>query len=199
MLVVVAGLAASSSSSMAGDYVSYTGAGGDIDDNDLTAFFVDVPADFGVVTDLELDIRGLSHPFPDDLEIYLLHPTFATIKILQDQGDGVDLLGAFLTFRDAALNAPPDESNLVPNPMFDSRAGLITQVYRPQGLVDGSDGGFADFEGIPGGGRWGLLIVDDSMGDTGSFDGFTLRIVPEPMTMSLLALGALAALRRKRR
>jgi hypothetical protein len=49
-------------------------------------------------------------------------------------------------------------------------------------------------------GTWRLVMTDDSPGEAGSFNSFTLRgnIVPEPVTLSMLVLGAAFALRRKR-
>jgi hypothetical protein len=49
-------------------------------------------------------------------------------------------------------------------------------------------------------GNEALLLVDDSPDDIGMIDSFTLRgtAVPEPMTLSLLALGAFATLRRRK-
>jgi len=48
--------------------------------------------------------------------------------------------------------------------------------------------------------EWTLVIVDDSEGNQGFLNSFTLRgtVVPEPVTLSLLAIGALTTLRRRR-
>jgi len=47
-------------------------------------------------------------------------------------------------------------------------------------------------------GNWTLKITDNAGADTGSVATWTLAILPEPASMSLLALGAVALLRRKR-
>jgi hypothetical protein len=62
-------------------------------------------------------------------------------------------------------------------------------------------GGFSKYNGGSGGtDAWILLVIDDSPGDQGGLVEFTLRgtYVPEPVTLSLLALGALTFLRRRR-
>ena len=40
-------------------------------------------------------------------------------------------------------------------------------------------------------------MIDDSEGNQGNLGSFTLRGVPEPVTLSLLLVGAFAALRRR--
>jgi len=167
---------------------SATGAGGQIQDAFFSTFTLNVGPEVEQVLTLQLDITGLSHTHPDDLKVYLIHP-FAGVNImLEDQGDSFDLDGANLTFLDSASSAAPDEGQ------------ILSQAYRPLGLVRGVDGGLGDFVGISGAGTWSLLVIDDSAGDQGRFTSFTVSgtYVPEPMTLSLLAIGAVAAFRRRR-
>jgi len=167
---------------------SATEMGRPIEDANLTMFSLTLPGEIGDLTSLELDISGLSHTNPDDLEFYLIKPTVGAITVLQDQGDGIEINGVDLTFADTASAAAPFGSELF--------AGTYLPLSAPgegfNKFVDGSTAGA---------GLWTLVVIDDSVNDTGSFDSFTLRgtYVPEPVTMSLLALGAVATLRRKRR
>lgn len=167
---------------------SVTALGGDIDDASLTMFSLTLPGEVGDLTSLELDIILLSHTNPDDLEFYLIKPTVGAITVLQDQGDGIDISDVDLTFADAAHTPAPFASE------------LFAGTYQPIGLSQAGEG-FNKFIGNAGAGLWTLVVIDDSASDTGSFESFTLRgtYVPEPVTMSLLALGAVAILRRKRR
>lgn len=187
----VLGLALTTSAVRAGGDIpfSYTGVGGNIPDGNFSAFSLDLPAEIQNVLSLELVINDLSHTHPDDLKIFLIHPFQGVISILQDQGDGLDLSNVTVTFRDDAAAAAPDEGQ------------ILAQAYRPLGLANGTDGGLGQFVGVAGAGMWNLLVIDDSAGDTGSFRSFTLNgtYVPEPMTLSLLAFGALAAIRRRTR
>ena len=167
---------------------SVTESGGAISDANLSMFSLTLPGDIGDLLSLELDIAGLTHTNPDDLEFILLKPTVGAITVLQDQGDGIAIDGVNLTFSDSALNAAPFGTE------------LFSGTYRP---LSGPAEGFNKFvDGTSvGAGLWTLLVIDDSAGDSGSFDSWTLRgtYVPEPMTMSLLALGAVATLRRRKR
>ncbi len=149
---------------------------------------------------LELEITGLSHGSPTDLSIFLLDPlaigpldsTFGSgiLVINDDLGrDGEGYLDVDLIFSDKATGAMPNSA-------------IESGVYLPDG--PGSFGQylgrpFEDFENAPF--PWRVLIIDDAQLDTGVIESITLRgtVVPEPMTLSLLAIGALALFRRTRR
>lgn len=166
---------------------SQTAAGGAIEDANLTMFSLTLPGEVGDLLSVELDITGLTHTNPDDLEFYLIKPTVGAITVLQDQGDGIAIQNVNLTFSDTALNPAPFGSE------------LFSGTYRP---LSGPAEGFNKFvDGTSAGaGLWTLVVIDDSAGDVGSFGSWTIRgtYVPEPMTLSLLALGAVATLRRRR-
>ena len=180
------------------DFV-FTAPGGDIGDERLEAFplFMDaghlvtgtLPLDF--IASLELEITGLTHSAPMDLDIYLINPFGDLIEIMTDLGGTTGIADVDLIFRDTATGIPG-------TPIVSSTDG-----YQPEGLFNGvgDDLGFQTYVGKSGGANaWNLLVIDDAPGDTGMFESFTLRgTVPEPMTLSLLALGALVALRRRRR
>jgi len=141
---------------------------------------------------LELQLTGLSHTFPDDLEVYLIDPFGESLAVMFDRGGNVAINGVTLIFNDAESNIPPDETE------------ILSGRYRPQGPDSTpNDGisGLANFLKQSGGtDTWLLIIIDDFEGDGGSLESWTLRgtAVPEPVTLSLLALGALTFLRRRR-
>ena len=151
--------------------------------------------DIESIVTLELLISGLTHDSPWDLDIYLIDPRGVVgtpaFAVMLDRGDQEAVVGIDLLFSDLGLALPPGTEGICPGgncPEFG---------YLPE---DGR--GFNDaFFGLSGGmDAWILVIIDDSQGDEGSFDSFTLRgtAVPEPVTLSLLAVGAFAALRRRR-
>ncbi len=164
-----------------------TAPGGAIDENvGLTNAF---PLMLGPLADsiasLELEIKGLTHADPMELNVALLDPFgLVVLDIMNNRGGEMAISGVNLLFTDSAVNQLPVNGQ------------IISGFYQPEQAL-------AAFNGFDGGtNAWILLITDDTVnGITGSFTEFTLRgnIVPEPATLSLLAFGALAVLRRKKK
>lgn len=165
----------------------------DIPDNDLAVYRIVMTPDIAEITSIQLDINGLFHSHPEDLDIFLIGAFGADINIMTDLGDGHPLEGVNLTFDSAT-----EQQDL---PLDDSQ--IFSGTYQPEGLTTGRDSGLSTFVGGTGGSPlfWYLVVIDDSEGGSGEFASWTLRgtYVPEPVTLSLLALGALTLLRRKRR
>ncbi len=142
------------------------------------------------ITSLELVLTGLTHTSGGDLDIYLIDPFGKTLEIMTDRGNGFGINNATLVFRDqivAGLSLPPENGQ------------IVSGTYLPED--SNNTGGFSKYNGGSGGtDAWILLVVDDSASDQGGLASFTLRgtAVPEPVTLSLLALGALTFLRRRR-
>ncbi len=183
---------------------SFTGLGGDLADNDINLFTLFMGPEILEIKSIELVITGLSHTYPDDLDIFLIDPalTNGSVLIMSDVGNAFDLPAGDpvdLIFSDIATAVLPDEGQ------------IVSGTYKPQGLVPDPnfpddpprDLGMGNYIGASGGGPqpWLLIVIDDAVEDVGSFESFTLRgtYVPEPATLSLLAFGALAILHRRRR
>lgn len=143
---------------------SATGMGGGIPDHSLGIFTVQLPSGIVGICDLELDITGITHANPTDLDIFLIDPFGAAIEIMTDRGGTLAVSGVSLTFSDVAGAAP-------------SEAGpLVSGTFLPEGLAELSDQGFATYDGNDGGtDPWVLLVVDDTVGNTGNIASFTLR------------------------
>ncbi|MFH1109538.1 MAG: PEP-CTERM sorting domain-containing protein [Planctomycetota bacterium] len=136
------------------------------------------------ITSLELQLTGLAHTSGGDLDIYLIDPFGKTLEIMTDRGNGFGINNATLIFNDTAAGPPPENGQ------------IVSGSYLPEGVP-----GFSKYIGGSGGtDAWILVVIDDAAGDQGGLASFTLRgtVVPEPVTLSLLALGALVFLRRRR-
>ncbi|MBI3835014.1 MAG: PEP-CTERM sorting domain-containing protein [Planctomycetes bacterium] len=141
----------------------------------------------GHIDTLNLTLNGLTHSNAGDLDIYLIDPFGTTLEIMTDHANGQGLANATLRFSDLGALLPSNENDPI-NP---------DTTYKPEGTPPG----FGLYHnGLGGTDAWILLLIDDTPGDTGSITSYTLSgtAVPEPMTLSLLALGAFATLRRRK-
>lgn len=175
-------------------YAAPTGGPTDIPDDSVKWYPVELvyndllPTD--EITYLELEVVGLTHTRPEDLNFILLDPLAGGIEVMDDAGDGFSLLDITVVYSDKGVALPHSvpEGAILPGP---------DTIYLPDG-----PGAFADYMGKEIGtltAPWIIMVIDDAESDSGSFESVTLRGVPEPVTLSLLAVGALVTLRRRRR
>ncbi len=156
---------------------------------------LDPPEPDWVIDYLELEIAGLSHTETPDLNVFLLDPFGGGIEIMDDAGNSDPIANITLLFTDFwDLGFPLPHGGVGPLLSFPD-TGMI---YNPDG-----PGEFIQYtDDVVPTDPWYVIVIDDDLnGDAGSFESVTLRgvAVPEPVTLTLLALGALVTLRRRRR
>ncbi|NMB99899.1 MAG: hypothetical protein GYA35_06435, partial [Thermoanaerobaculaceae bacterium] len=137
------------------DYV-YSGAAVPVPDNDSTG--VDVPinvSDSGTITDVNVTIN-ITHTWDADLDIYLVHPDGTVVELSTDNGSSGDNY-TNTTFDDSA-----------PTPIT-SGSAPFTGTYRPEGSLAALNG--KDLNGV-----WNLRVKDDTSGDTGTVQNYSLQI-----------------------
>src|SRR5262245_8271104 len=108
---------------------------------------VDLP---GVVVDVDLAL-DVTHPQPDQLDIYLVSPTGTTVTLTTDNGGGNDDVFHPVTFDDQADGTPS-----APNVRNFTYVNLV-----PTGPIQ-PEGAMGAFVGEPVTGPWALVIIDDS-------------------------------------
>src|SRR5262249_50326797 len=65
----------------------------------------------GTIADVNVTLTGLSHGFPDDVDVLLVGPNGQTTLLMADTGGiGPVVSGVNLTFDDAAAGSLPDDS-----------------------------------------------------------------------------------------
>jgi len=135
-------------------------------------------------------LSGLTHTFPDDIDVLLVSPSGRKMIIMSDAGGLNAVTNVTITLDDAAATQIPDS------------AALTTGTFRPGNFLTvqdpfaapapagpyltpspgGSDTLTSAFTGAAGGnpnGTWSLFVVDDASGDLGSFaGGWSLTITP---------------------
>lgn len=132
----------------------------------------------GVVTDVNVTLTGVSHTFPDDIDILLVGPGGQTLVLMSDCGGGSGITGITLTFDDSAATSLPDSTLIAAGTYKPTNygAGDTFAAPAPAGPYnDPAPAGAATlasvFNGIAPNGTWSLFVVDDAGGDTGSISG----------------------------
>jgi len=125
----------------------------------------------GKIVDVNVQLKGITHTHPDDLDIMLVGPTGQSLLLMSDAGGSADLSNTYVAFDDSAPTLLPDSSLI---------AG--TQAYKPTNFeaVDNFPAPapapsaattLSVFDGTSPNGVWSLYVVDDGTEDTGSISG----------------------------
>ena len=126
----------------------------------------------GTITKLSVQLNGLTHTFPADLDLLLVGPGGQRALFMSDLGNNAPVSNLTLTFEDGAA-APP--------------AALVAGTYAPTDLTTGDvlpapapAGPYAAplsvFNGTNPNGTWNLYVSDDLGGDVGSLASYTLIV-----------------------
>lgn len=169
-----------------------------------------------IIDDVNVTI-SMSHTWIGDLTIKLLSPGGTMVTLLNRPGlvvadNGTSCCGRSdnltfalpITYDDAAtLSAEAMGLNSTANNVGDGAVGTADgSIFQsaPDGAQAGHNNMLTALNGSNPNGTWTLYIGDSASGDLGTLNGWTLSIsaVPEPATIALLGLGALAMIRRRR-
>jgi subtilisin-like proprotein convertase family protein len=132
------------------------------------------------IAKVAVTLYGVSHTFPDDVDILLVAPDGSKLVLFSDVGDTNDLVSATITLSDDA-SATLTDSGAVPAGAYRPAnfGTLIDPFPAPAPAFTVADspapGGAATFTsqfgGHAGNGTWSLYVVDDAGGDTGNIAG----------------------------
>lgn len=173
------------------------GAGGNVPGPAFTST-INVP-DSAPVADVYVTV-DLAHTWVGDLQMSVSHG--GNTAILVDRigwagagaGDSSNYNGAYRFDSDEAGDIWLEAGNGT------SAYDLAPGTYDTSDPISGAGNAALDvFDGMDSAGDWTLSIVDNFNFDTGDVNSWTLGVlpVPEPASLSLLALGGLALLRRR--
>jgi subtilisin-like proprotein convertase family protein len=118
-----------------------------------------------------VQLLGLSHTFPDDIDLLLVGPAAPSPNaiIMSDVGGGTDAVNLNLTLKDAAASSLPDNGPLVSGTFKPTNVGAGDTFAGAPAPSGGSV--LSAFDGQNPNGNWSLYVVDDAGGDSGSFAG----------------------------
>lgn len=128
----------------------------------------------GMISTVTATLTGLSHSFPDDLQILLVGPNGQNVMLLQNAGGTARVEGNF-TFDDAAATAAPDALAMVPGTYRPSQYGSPSSSF-PATSPYGSSFAAAGFAGTDANGTWSLYVFDDAEVDSGTISGWSISI-----------------------
>jgi uncharacterized repeat protein (TIGR01451 family) len=133
---------------------------------------IEVSGLLGVTAKAVVTLNGVTHGFPDDVDIVLVSPTGQKVVLMSDAGGGHGITNRTLKFDDAG-GALPDTSTIYDGTYAptDYEPGDVFPPPAPAGPVGDSLGAF---NGADPNGTWSLYVADDSTGDSGSIaNGWT--------------------------
>ncbi|MEN1934089.1 hypothetical protein AAIE21_00445 [Paenibacillus sp. 102] len=129
----------------------------------------------GGVTQVTVTIIGLTHTFPDDIDILLVGPQGQNVILMSDAGGFFDVNNVTLTFNDFAQSLLPNSSQIVSGTFQPTNYGF-TDIFPFPAPLPPYGSFLSVFNGIDPNGVWNLFVFDDLGGDSGSILGWTLNI-----------------------
>ncbi|MCC6742226.1 MAG: HYR domain-containing protein [Acidobacteria bacterium] len=124
-------------------------------------------------------LDGLTHTFPDDLDILLVGPQGHSVLLMSDAGGGRDLDNLAVEFTSEADGSLPDDERIEPGAyLATNHTELFGDEFPPPAPTPGYGESLDVFEGSDPNGTWRLFVVDNARGDRGELAaGWTLRLV----------------------
>jgi len=140
----------------------------------------------GTVVGVKVKLNGVSHTFPDDLDILLVGPTGAGVVLMSDAGGGTDLVNTNFTFADGSPYMP-DGTTLLAGGTFAPTNHGIGDVFAAPAPAPIPAGGSLNslFAGQNPNGTWNLFVTDQFAGDTGSITSWQLELTTTSVTPTI--------------
>ena len=140
----------------------------------------------GTIVDVNVTLMGLSHTYPDDIDVLLVSPLGQNVVLMADVGSGFDVTSIGLTFDDAAVASLPGSAQIVAGtfkPTVDAGGAFGGPAPAPVGPYGTT---LSVFNGTAPSGTWNLFVYDDvSIVDGGSISGgWSLDILATPTITS---------------
>ena len=142
---------------------------------------VNVSGTSGVVLDVNVILHGLSHTWPDDIDVLLVAPDLTSAVIMSDAGGATDALNLTITLDDQAAAPLPNSDALASGSYRPANHGNTDDTFPAPAPTPGPVSTLATFDGTRANGVWQLYVVDDEDLDTGQFGGgWTLQLEVGP-------------------
>jgi subtilisin-like proprotein convertase family protein len=132
------------------------------------------------VTDVNLRLEGLSHTYPDDIDMLLVGPQGQNLIFMSDAGLSGDVVNVELIFDDSAGASLPDSGQITSGTYLPTNYGAGDTFPAPAPAASAATM-LATFNSTNPNGTWSLYINDDVGGDSGSMTGWCMQIETAPV------------------
>ena len=133
----------------------------------------------GVVTEVLMSLDGLSHAYPDDIDILLVGPGGQNATVMSDAGGFIDATNVTIGLDDAAGSPLPDSGQLVSGIFQPTNFG-VGDLFPAPAPTPREGSALSIFNGTNPNGTWSLYVVDDRGGDFGSISAWGLVVIIGP-------------------
>lgn len=124
------------------------------------------------ITNVRLNIVGLTHSNPPDIHMVLVSPEGTAVCVMRNAGGATSISDVDISFDDAG--------GLMPSPIVDGTyqcKAVAPEVQLPSpGPTAPYGTSLSDFDGEDPNGAWSLWVIDDSPFDSGSITSWSLTI-----------------------
>ena len=128
----------------------------------------------GTIAKVQMNIKGLAHTWPDDIDMLLVSPSGDKIRVMSDVGGRTAVSDINLTLTDSAATFLPDHSPLSSGPFKPTNVGRDMFPAPAPSSPYGAE--FSAFKGSSANGAWTLYVVDDGRGDRGKIEEWSLTV-----------------------
>jgi subtilisin-like proprotein convertase family protein len=151
----------------------------------------------GPITDVDLELHGFSHTYPEDIDMMLVGPGGQRAMVMSDAGKD-PLVSADLVLDDEAA-APLPQAHGTVNGTYrptDYQAFAPDTMPAPAPSATGAGSALSVFDGADPNGTWQLFVADNAPVDSGALaGGWSLRIstADQPVPATVPAAGGTPA------
>ncbi len=128
-----------------------------------------------------VSLNGISHAFPDDIDILLARTAGTNALIMSDVGGAAAVTNVSLRLDDGAASSLPDGATLVSGSFKPTNIGGADSAFPPSAPAISGPSALSTFNGGNPNGVWNLWVRDEFTPDAGTISGgWCLNIVPTP-------------------
>jgi len=132
----------------------------------------------GVIANVSVTLKGVTHNYPDDIDVLLVAPNGRSVLLMSDVGGSLPMSPAIdLTFDQSAPASLPDSTP----------TNILSGVYKPTDYAPADtfappapagpyNADLTLLNGSDPNGTWSLFAQDDEISDEGQIGGWSLRI-----------------------